>query len=529
MEQLKIVYKKILLSVTPNHQSSAQNVYFDDNEAREGLAKQSLRSGAFSVFSKALNVIIHLGSTIVLARLLLPEDFGLFAMVAALTGFAPALIDLGTKDAAVQKSRITHDEISALFWLSAVIGVVLTLTVAVCAPLIASFYHEPRLEKIAQVWALIFTISALSNQHIALLRRALMFQKIGMIEVGANLVGAGGAIWMALAGYGYWALVFKPMFTALFTLLGVGLSCRWVPKFPRYSAGVREMLTFGVQITAFATIDYFGRALDRVGLGYVSGAQSLGYYQNACLAYENPLSTVVIPLHSVAVATLSKLRNNLDELRKGWSTALSSLCFFAMPAFVILAVTGQDVVILLLGEKWFYAGTLLSVIALRGPAHVVERSQGWLHVAAGRTDRWMRWGIVSFCVQVIALFCGMPFGTMGIAIAYTVCPYLLFMPAIVYSGVPFGIGTSHLLKAVGPQLIASVCAAGVGFLLRFNYLAHTSMMPRIMILVFVCVAVYLLITVGLFEVVKPLKVARSLISDFLPTKLSRLLPTRFMN
>lgn len=529
MERWKRLYDRILLSRARNHQPSALSVYFDDNKAREGLSRQSLRSGAFSLASRGLNVVIQLVSTIVLARLLLPEDFGLFAMISALTGFAPALIDLGTSDAAVQKSRITHDEISALFWLNAAIGGVLTVAIVICAPLIASFYHESRLEKITQVWALIFTLSALSTQHLALLRRALMFQKIGMIEVGANLAGAGGAIGMALAGYGYWALVFRPMLTAFLTLLGVGLSCRWVPKLPRYSNGVREMLTFGIHITAFTTIDYFGRALDRVALGYTSGARSLGYYQNACLVYENPLAIVGVPLHTVAVATLSKLRNNVDELRQYWSTALSSLCFFAMPAFVILAVTGSDVVVLVLGEKWFYAGTLLSVIALRGPAHVVERTQGWLHVAAGRTDRWMRWGIVSCCGQVIALFCGLPFGTMGIATAYTIYAYFLFVPAIVYSGVPFGIGASQLLRAVGPQLTGSVCAAMIGFVLRFEYLGDAPMMIRITILVLVCVGVYLLVTVGLFKTVKPLQVARSLAVEFLPARLSGLLPARFMN
>jgi PST family polysaccharide transporter len=132
-------------------------------------------------------------------------------------------------------------------------------------------------------------------------------------------------------------------------------------------------------------------------------------------------------------------------------------------------------------------------------------------------------------VQVIALFCGVPFGVMGIATAYTVSMYLLFVPAIVYSGIPFGIEASHLLKVVGPQLVGSVCAAGVGFLLRFTYLADTPVIARFTILVFACAASYLLVTVGLFRIVKPLKVVRSLVSEFLPAWLSQLLPARFLN
>ena len=502
---------------------SGSNAFFGDNQAKENISRKSLQSGAFSLIGRGSNVVIQVVSTIALARLLLPEHFGLFAMISALTGFAPALIDLGTQDAVVQKAKISRDEISALFWLSTGIGASLTIIVGLCAPLIASLYHEENLEEIAQVWAVVFLLSALPNQHLALLRRSLMFKRLALIEVGSNLVGAAVAIGLALLGYGYWALVFRPLLTAVMTLIGAGLSCPWIPNLPRYTPGVRDMLKFGINITLFTAIDYFGRTLDRVVIGIAQGAKSVGYYQNACIAYENPLALVNIPLHNVAVATLSKLRDNLDELKRSWRNALSCLCFFAMPAFVVLALIGPDMVVLFLGEKWAYSGTLLSVMALRGPGHVVERTQGWLHVAAGRSDRWMRWGIVSCVVQIAALFIGLPFGAMGIAVAYTISVYVLFLPAIVYSGAPFGIGISEILKVVGPPLVGSVVAAGVGFLLRFEYLFDIPAIERIAILVFVCVSLYLFVTVALFRIVKPLEVAQSLMLVFLPTRLSGLL------
>jgi PST family polysaccharide transporter len=173
-------------------------------------------------------------------------------------------------------------------------------------------------------------------------------------------------------------------------------------------------------------------------------------------------------------------------------------------------VTGEDIVVLLLGEKWMQAGVILSVLALRGPAHVVERTLGWLHVAAGRADRWRHWGVASCGVQLVALFCGLPFGAIGVAASYTVSMYLLFVPAIVYAGRPLGIGVSDLMKAVTPQLVGALVAAGVGFLLRFAYLTDASALARILLLTVVCGIVYLAITVGVFRVTKPLEVAASL-------------------
>src|SRR5262249_12788358 len=145
---------------------------------------------------------------------------------------------------------------------------------------------------------------------------------------------------------------------------------------------------------------------------------------------------------------LGRAQNNLDELRRLWRKALSTLEFYAMPAFGILAVTGQDLIPVLFGSKWSQAGVIISILALRGIPHAVERTMGWLHVAAGRMDRWMRWGFVALCAQLIALFCGLPFGPTGVAVAFVACSFIMFVPAIAYSGRPLGISATDVLAAI---------------------------------------------------------------------------------
>lgn len=498
-----------------------KGIFFGDNRSHEGLGKQSLRGGVFSIASRGISVFTQLGSTVVLARLLSPNDFGLVAMVAAFTGFAPVLMDLGTRDAAVQKTTITEEDVSALFWLTTGIGFVLTILLAVAGPLLASFYHESRLREIALVSSLTFILSAFSCQHTALLRRAMMFREIAVIEVGSNLIGSIGAIAMALAGWGYWALVVKPIIAALFTLAAVSYWCRWLPGIPRLTAGVKEMLKFGLNVTGFTVTDYVGRAVDRIAIGRKSGAAELGFYQNAFFVYDNSLGLLAISLHSVAVASLSKLRDNLAELKRSWSKALSALVFYAMPAFALLAVTAQDFIVLILTDKWLYTGTIVSVLALRGIPHVVERTLGWLHVPAGRSDRWMRWGVFASIAQVIALFCGLPFGTMGVAAAYSISMYILFIPALAYAGRPLGIGAKDVIRVVGPQLVGALSCAAVGFALRFWVFMDLPRLARIPVLIMICGGVYLAIVVGIFRVTKPLDIARSVIKDMAPRVLTR--------
>ena len=114
------------------------------------------------------------------------------------------------------------------------------------------------------------------------------------------------------------------------------------------------------------------------------------------------------------------------------------LAFFLMPMASILSVTAEDLTVILLGEKWRAAGTLLSIIALRGISHVVEGSQGWLHLSIGRADRWQNWGVVSLLVQVVAVLAGLPFGTSGVAVAVVLASSLIALPSITYAGLAPG-------------------------------------------------------------------------------------------
>lgn len=492
--------------------------YFGENKPHAGLGRDSLHSGVAFIAARGLNVFVQIGSTILLARLLSPQDYGLVAMVFALVGFAPMLIDLGTTDATVQRKSITHFDVSALFWLKVAIAGTLTLLLAGGSGFIASFYDEPELTGIALASCLTFIMSALSAQHFALMRRAMQFRRMAAIEILSNVISSVIAIAMALTGWGYWALVAKPILTTSVSAVGAWVSCPWLPGRPQITRPAVEMLRFGMGVTGFTMTDYLARSTDRIALGYFYGAGPLGYYQNAFLLYENLLN-LCTQVHDVAVSGLSKLRDNVDQLKRSWATALSLLSFFSMAAFAVLAVTGQDFVVLLLGQKWGPAGPLLCIFAVKGIANVVERTLGWLHVAAGRSDRWMRWGLFSAVFQLAALLAGVPFGLAGVATAHAIATFCLFVPALVYAGQPFGIGARDVLRAVGPQMVAALGTVAIGFMMQRALLADVSQLARFVISVPFCGAVYLLVAVGIFRVTRPIQIAFSLLRDFLPARL----------
>lgn len=498
----------------------SSSIFFADNRADGAHAKSSLRGGLFSIGSRLGNVVVQVTSTVWVYRILSVGDVGLVGMVASLTAFAPVLMDLGTRDAAVQKDKITEEEVSALFWLTVGVGLLISIALAVASPFIAAFYKKPELINIALVSAIAFVISAASCQHTALLRRAMMFRQIAMVELGANVVGSVGSVAMAISGMGYWSLVFKPIFQAVFMVVGVLWYCRWLPGIPRLTDGVKEMLRFGIHVTGFTMVDFVSKSADQVAVGKHGGAEELGAYRKAFFVYDNALSLLSVSLHTVAVASLSKLRDNLPELRRAWSVALSTLAFFGMAAFAILAVNGEDIVVLLVGEKWMFAGILLNIVALRGIPHCVERTLGWLHVPAGRADRWARWGCIGTAAHLLALPFGIPFGAVGVAISYTVTMYFLFVPAIAYAGQPLGIGAKDVIRAVGPQLVGALATALFGFELLLVFCEDVPRVLRVPLLSAACLLMYLIIVTWIFKVRKPLDVLKKVFRELPLRRLS---------
>jgi PST family polysaccharide transporter len=458
-----------------------------------------------------------MGSVLILARLLSPEDYGLVTMVTVLTGFAPVLVSLGTPDAVVQRSNISEGEVSAVFWINMIIGCGTAVVLAICSPLIADFYGEPRLTKIAVIASPTFIIAALWCQHYALLRRIMRFRELAFIDVAASLLSTGGAIAIAFFGFDYWALVWRPIMQNCVVAIGVWLRCRWIPGKPTMTSGTKDILKFGLHLTGFTITDFLSGASDKVAIGYRNGVLPLGYYQNATAFYYYILDACVAPLHGVAVAGLSKAQGNLKELHRLWSKALTTLGFFVMPAFGILAITAQDLIVWLIGAKWSQAGFLLSILALRGIPHTVERTLGWLHVTAGRTDRWMRWGLLATFAQLVALLSGLPFGPTGVAVAYVICMYILFIPAVAYAGKPLGIMTNDVMTAVWRPLFGALLAAAIGFTVRYSLLADAPGMQRMIILTFVYMAIYVITVVGLLRVRTPLEVVLQLGRDYLPS------------
>ena len=187
-----------------------------------------------------------------------------------------------------------------------------------------------------------------------------LITKIQFLSAAAGLLVA---VLMAKSGYGYWALVARPVVSAACIAAGAWLACKWRPGRPFFDTEAKSMMRFGMHVLGFTIISSTMRVADRIALGLAYPPRDLGYFQNAQNMYENAFLVPVEQLHGVGSASLSKLRSHPDALRQKYEATISMLAFFVMPAAAIVAVTGQDVTVFLLGETWRSSGLILSITA----------------------------------------------------------------------------------------------------------------------------------------------------------------------
>jgi PST family polysaccharide transporter len=246
------------------------------DDVRANLKQKSIRGAVFMASGNAADVFVRLGSIAILARLLMPEDFGLIAMVLALTSILDGFRDFGLSAATVQRPNISHRQVSNLFWMNVAVGVVLASIVALAAPLIATFYQESRLVGISVALSLVFVWNGLAVQHEALLVRQLRQGELTLIRLAAGVVSVAIAVGLALNDWGYWALVWREILRSAFITSGVWLRCLWVPGLPRRKVGTRVLVRFGSEISLTHVLASLIMHVDKLLIGRLFGAAPVG-------------------------------------------------------------------------------------------------------------------------------------------------------------------------------------------------------------------------------------------------------------
>jgi PST family polysaccharide transporter len=391
---------------------------------------------------------------VILARILLPEQFGLLAMVIPFTGFLGLFKGFGLGQATVQRESLGLDEVSNLFWITLSVCAVLTVLSLGLAPVIGWFYSSEIAELIMVVLSFQFLLEGLGLQHEALLRRQMDYFSLAMVQLCSLFLSVGIGIVAGIYGLGVWALVLKNIsHSALRSLFSWGF-VGWIPSVPGFTEKTRELLKFGGNLTGFTGVNYLARNADDVLLGRFWNSQVLGFYSKAYQLFTMPIRLINDPLGEVAIPALSRLKGEYEAFRRTYYTFLQSLLLVTTPLAVVMVVCADSIVSVLLGPGWQQAGTILRWLGVAAFIQPVANSTGWLFVAQDRTDEMARWGLIGASTAIGSFLIGLPWGGVGMAMSYSLVAIVLRFPLLLwFVSTPEGVSIKGYLQSFKASFI----------------------------------------------------------------------------
>lgn len=396
------------------------------------LGKRSVRSSFVTLASKGGTFALTMLSTMVLARLITPEDFGLFAMVAIFTSLLAIFKDLGLGTATVRKQGLTHAEVTNIFWINNLISVVLGLVIVAMSPAVAWFYGDPRLTLMTASLSVAFVVSGLGIQHHALMSRQMRFNELAGVNIFSLVVGIVAGSIAAYSGATYWSLVILQFVTVFSNTSLCWILCKWRPGLPRRDVSVRSMVFFGGNITGSRIIGFFNMNLGNILIGRYVGAASLGLFDRANQLLHLPVHQFSMPVGRVAIPALSSLQSEPVRFRNYYRYAVFFIGLIAFPVVFLLAIFAHEVVLIVLGSQWTEVTPIFLLLVPASLARIIQVAMKWIYITLGRADRMLRWGFVDFIVNILFLSIGVQYGVLGVAFAFSAKGVILLVPEVLY-------------------------------------------------------------------------------------------------
>ena len=396
------------------------------------IGTRAVSGGFVTTGAQAAKAVLNFVGAAVLARLLAPREFGLVGMVLGITGLVGLFKELGLSTATVQRETVTQGQVSNLFWINVSVSGALTAGGFGFAPLIARFYHDPRVTGIMMAMSLTFLLTGSTVQHQALLTRLMRFRTIAIIEVTSLAFAFTSACALAKSGFGYWALVAQQLIDAATSLVLTWCISGWRPSMPKLNSGVRPMLSFGVHLTI---ADFIGLLLmnsDSILVGRFFGAESLGFYTRASVLMARPVRQVLIPVSAVLTPVLSRLQGDPERYRRNFMHAYETLALITFSFAAVCLALATPLVLIILGPKWKDVIPLFSAFAVAAVSWPPAEVACWLFQSQGRGKEQLYNHALGGAVTLASYIIGMHWGPLGVVVALAFTSMAIRLPIYYY-------------------------------------------------------------------------------------------------
>ncbi|MGW9112847.1 lipopolysaccharide biosynthesis protein [Microbacterium sp. NPDC055683] len=396
----------------------------------------------------------------VLSRILTPTEFGLVAVPIALVGIGEILRDLGLSAAATTHPDLSREARDLLFWVNVGVAIVLSGAVLLLAPILADAFDNNTIATALPWLSIVFLLNGISAQYRADLNRRMRFGSMALADSSGALGGVAIAIFVALAGGSFWALIVQQISNSLIVGLVVIVACRWLPGLPRRANGAKKLLTFGLSVSWSQALIYAGNNVDTLALGYWSPAQQLGYYTRSFQLAVQPFVMLKQPATAVALPLLSRRAADPSTFSSAAVRGQKLVAYTIVPAALLLAGAAEPLVALILGDQWLPAVPIVIALAAASATQQLVSVANWMMIAGHQGKALRRYSLVSLVVKVACIVTVAPFGPVAVALGYLAAAVISSPIALVWACRATGVRVRAVIPGVlQPAAIGSAAAA----------------------------------------------------------------------
>jgi teichuronic acid exporter len=424
------------------------------------------KAGAWSAIDVSARQGILFLVSVILARLLAPEDFGIIALLALFTSLSIVFLQGGLSIAIIQRQRTTPDEESAIFWWNLAASILFGLVIVLAGPALAAFFHQPVLRRLVLLAAAQLVFAAAGAVHTAVLTKEMRFDLLTKCSLFSSLASGVIAITAAFLGAGVWALALQIAAIALFNTVALWFAIDWRPTLHFRFDTIRELFGFGAWVSVASIMEVLYTNGFSLLIGKLHGVRALGFYNQASATQLLPSSALSTIVSRVALPLLASNQDKPDAMRNSLRLAIRSVMLINIPAMAGLVVLSDLVVKVLFGPRWLPAAPILSILALGGilfPLHVINLQ---LVLARGQTATFIRIEITKKSVGIACVLAGSIFGIVGLAWGQVIYSVVGFVINTGPARRDLGYGPLRQLSDVAGLALVALLMAGAVYFVR---------------------------------------------------------------
>lgn len=397
-----------------------RDALFATDEMSEGLGRRAGEASLLLLGMAVLRGVLQLGTIAILARLVSPAEYGVFAMAIPVVMLGTALSNFGLPQAIVQRRTIDHSMVSTLFWLNVAFAAIAAVVIALLGWPMSAALNTPAVLPVFWVVGLIVLFSAMSGQYIAILRRTLRIRQIENTLLFGEIVGVAVAVAVALAGGGYWALVLQQIVQQAAALVVFVFRTGWVPSGP-LAARPREAmdaLAFGGFVAGSSMLIRFTDYAGNLVAAGAFGEAVAGLFYRARNLSKIPQRKVLTPLSGTFVPALSRVQDDPAAFSEMFVRLISRASLLSLPATVLLATGSDPLVAILLGPDWAGSAPLLAWMSLMTLTAPLQSGLQFVMIARGQSRMLFVVSIIRLVAVGLALVVGATAGLIPMVAAF---------------------------------------------------------------------------------------------------------------